>query len=78
MRERSMRNEMERELGEMNVRVYLDWEMIVVQLSYNFRSTLTFFFFKWSTIGSVFLHVGPKYSMVNLKKKIVKLVQTLY
>jgi hypothetical protein len=35
---------MERELGEMNVKVYLVWEMIVVQLSYNFRSTLTFFF----------------------------------
>jgi hypothetical protein len=37
----------------------------------------TIFFFKL-TIGSVFLHVSPKYLMIDLKKKIiVRVVQEL-
>jgi hypothetical protein len=47
-------------------------EMIVVQLSYNFCTTLTTFFFLWSTIGSVFLYIGLKYLMVDLKKKLLE------
>jgi len=38
-----------------------------------------FFFFLWSTIGFVFLHVGPKYSikkkLLDLCKSCVKIVQ---
>jgi hypothetical protein len=30
-----------------------------------------------STIGSVFLHVSPKYSMIDIKKKVVRVKQKL-
>jgi hypothetical protein len=60
-----------------------DYERIVMflaQLSHNFCTTLFFFiFFLWSTIGFVFLHVGPKYSikkkLLDLCKSCVKIVQ---
>jgi hypothetical protein len=42
-------------------------EIIVIHLSYNSNN----FFFSWSTIGSVFLHVGLKYPMIDLKKKLL-------
>jgi hypothetical protein len=59
------------------------------QFLYNFCTTLTifyffiflffyFFIFLLSTIGFVFQHVGPKYSIVDLKKKkIVRIIQKL-
>jgi len=44
--------------------------MIRLQLLYNYCKTLTIFFFKL-TIESIFLRVGPTYSIVDffLKKK---------
>jgi hypothetical protein len=48
--------------------------MIVLQLLYNFNN---FFFFFKLIIGSVFLHVGPKYPMVDFEKKVVKVIQKL-
>jgi hypothetical protein len=49
--------------------------MFFTQLIYNFCITLTFFFL-WSTIEFVFLHVNHKYLMVDLKKKLLKLYKS--
>jgi len=43
--------------------------MILAQLLYNSN-----YFFSWLTIGFVFLYVGLKYLMVDLKKKIIRVV----
>jgi hypothetical protein len=47
-----------------------DYCITHTQLLYNSN-----YFFFIITIGFVFLHVGPKYSMVDLKTKIVRVVQ---
>jgi hypothetical protein len=49
--------------------------MFLAQLSHKFCTTLTTFFV-WSTIWFVFLYVGPKYLMTNLKKKLLELCKS--
>jgi hypothetical protein len=41
------------------------------------QHTRFLFLFLWSTIGFIFIHVGPKYLMLDLKKKLLELYKVV-
>jgi hypothetical protein len=70
----------EMSVGIISLYIYIYiWVIFLVQLLHNFNYFFFFFFyffFLLSTIGFVFQHVSHKYSMVDLKKKLLKLCKS--